>query len=155
IIYTDKVYIVYLNIDCTRCKFFANAIKFGGKETEHNTISFPKDDPLNITLLLDYLYEGNYAYITSAQIHAMVHATNPTFPHDGFDVPQCEPFKDKIQIYFYHTCGGSCDWGYRRYIRVECIELYMDLKIMLVHSQMYALGDKYFAPGLKSLAMEI
>ncbi|KAF2134737.1 hypothetical protein P153DRAFT_427383 [Dothidotthia symphoricarpi CBS 119687] len=56
----SDVHNVHKMIVCTQADFFARAVKFGGKEAEESRVDLPDDEPAIITLLLQYLYEGEY-----------------------------------------------------------------------------------------------
>ncbi|KAK7186690.1 BTB/POZ domain-containing protein [Paraphaeosphaeria sporulosa] len=167
-------YKVHKAIVCPRAKFFGNAIKFPGKESESNTISLPKDDPAMVKLLIQYLYEGDYfppclpstssspstnSYFqndrSSEWKKASYHVVQqPEMPHT---CTEYEVYCDHPAVCEHHQCGGECDYHCIDFCCAECNpppSLGEGANQLSTHASMYAIGDQYGVIGLKQLSQE-
>ncbi|KAF1937280.1 hypothetical protein EJ02DRAFT_412596 [Clathrospora elynae] len=71
----SDTYNVHKMIVCSRCDFFARAMKFSvGKESQDGIIELPMDDPATVKLLMQYLYECEYDPILPPGSDLQVHA---------------------------------------------------------------------------------
>lgn len=142
------------------------------QEAEDGNIDLPDDEPDVIRLMIQYLYEGNYAEIilstnlseddtiddestdesnysdsegSSADDGASIQVEEPIFPHSC----NCS---DKDGHYCYeqlckhHKCGD---------IRLDCCSEFTCkacvAEQLVIHPKMYEVADKYDVAGLKDL----
>ncbi|KAI4703694.1 hypothetical protein J4E89_009917 [Alternaria sp. Ai002NY15] len=149
------------------CEFFANNIKFGGKEADERRIDLPDDDPEMIRRLIAYLYLGDYD------------------PTDDIGIAAFEQLKQ----YDLNTAAAPAHHPRRyafgssqRHDQCACLALNLknieqsEMKIeqqkkasqyvshrkpdnsieitnpLTIHASMYALADKYQVKGLSRLA---
>ncbi|KAH6865051.1 hypothetical protein BKA58DRAFT_238073 [Alternaria rosae] len=149
------------------CEFFANNIKFGGKEADERRIDLPDDDPEMIRRLIAYLYLGDYDPTDEVGIAAFEqlkqyepntaaapahHPRRGVFgssqPHDqcaclALNLKNIEQVALKVE----QQKKASQYVSHRK--PDNSIEITSPLTI---HAGMYALADKYQVKGLGRLA---
>lgn len=128
-----------------------------------------------ITLLLDYLYEGEYSPalppdgVSGTVQRALAPGQTPPRPQGHrkrYTTFHHYDFPHSCEVYFscqfpyvcpHHTCGASCGRNCKGFVCKECDtlpELNGTAAQLLTHAKMYELGDKYDVTGLKELASE-
>lgn len=175
----QDIYKVHKVIICSRAVFFANAIKFPGKESEDDTIDLPEDEPEIIKLLMQYLYEGEYRpfFREPPSVTACLSSVKAGLPsvkigsppvrksshrqtkaHSCRDRPfHCEDHGD-FRLCDHHICGRQCSYDCVDFKCNVCMPHRFKLdgtaSQLLVHSKMYEIGERYDVQGLKELAKE-
>jgi hypothetical protein len=125
-------------------------------------VELPEDEPATVRLLVQYLYEGEYdpklsqgstagkPVVTAIKVNEFFHYE---FPHT------CERGCPEAYMVCHHhectqkTCGEKCV----NFICKECTKPLPpegDSTQLLLHAEMYEIGDKYDVVGLKQLARE-
>jgi hypothetical protein len=148
------------------------------KEATESKIDLPDDEPAIVTLLIEYLYEGEYeprlddfptsgTSTTADMSHLVVVKTdlrNTTynkdytygFPHTcrGTYAHICCSSVGENCICPHHICGGACQNDCRNFICTQCTRPVMEgpSDQLLTHAKMYEIADKYDVDGLKDLA---
>ena len=152
------------------------------QEAEEGTINLPADDPAQIKLLMQYLYEAGYtpklpgshtAHFSIEKAHLQpkdnLSLTGKNNLHYEFPHTCSHGWLGAHRRVFQHhlcgamTCNGTCkDFVCREY----CPKYHAPLKTVgedfkwsnssefLLLSQMFALKEKYRVDGLKELALE-
>ncbi|KAL5115329.1 hypothetical protein ACEQ8H_006774 [Pleosporales sp. CAS-2024a] len=176
------VYNVHKAIVCARSGFFKRAEKFPGKisitivlsrmfkESEEGKVDLPEDNPELVKLLVHYLYAGEYfPWLPDGGCMELVRTFKYTghrqggyhykFPHTcrpgGCNGGQVCQHHDCRDHYYNHPCKdfvcSSCipDWN----SKVLPPPVGSSIQLLL-HAQMYGIGDKYDVMGLKQLARE-
>ncbi|KAF2807560.1 uncharacterized protein BDZ99DRAFT_447950 [Mytilinidion resinicola] len=145
-------YNVHKMIVCSRCDFFARAVRFSvGKEAHDGKIDLPEDEPAIVKLLMQYLYEGEYDPALPPE------AQKPTmeFPHSCSTFPY---HRCCSTVCPHHTCGIHCGANCRDFTCKICSPplppLYGTADQLLTHAKMYEIGEKYDVIGLKDLSQE-
>ncbi|KAF2794247.1 hypothetical protein K505DRAFT_304315 [Melanomma pulvis-pyrius CBS 109.77] len=164
----SDTYNVHRMIVCSRCEFFARAVRFSvGKESQDGKIDLSEDDPHTIKILMQYLYEGEYepVLLPGAWIPPPTRATKKrivrtkviytlTFPHTCVedDWGACR----ERNICPHHTCAVDCPSNCVDFTCIGCTTPSIDgtADQLLLHAQMYEIGDKYDVAGLKELSKE-
>ncbi|KAH8728872.1 hypothetical protein GQ44DRAFT_737104 [Phaeosphaeriaceae sp. PMI808] len=154
----QDIYKVHKVIVCSRTVFFANAIKFPGKESKEATVDLPEDEPEVIKLLMQYLYEGEYQpfFMESPSIKTDLH--QQTTAHSCHDRNYyCQNY-GTFRVCDHHICGSQCGYTCEGFECNICMPNHPKLdgtaSQLLVHSKMYEIGERYDVQGLKELAKE-
>ena len=157
-------YNVHKAIVCSRSGFFERADRFPGKEHEEGKVDLPEDDPRAINALVQYLYEGEYN--PHLQDDEDLEASRPVpdnknntfhyqFPHTCVGSYCHSPY---CNVCPHHTClSSTCKDSCENFTCRKCTDYKApdhEAWQLLLHSQMYELGDKYQVVGLKDLAAE-
>ncbi|KAG7002067.1 hypothetical protein G7Y79_00029g063630 [Physcia stellaris] len=123
---------VHRAIICPQSGFFRAACKGGFKESQTKTISLLEDDPTDIALLLLHLYTN--LYTDSPTALSWLRTTFP-FPHPP---PASLQNQESItrQLLLHPPTSHTTDTK----------------SLLLQNAKMYALGDKYDIPSLKTQA---
>ncbi|CAI9629748.1 unnamed protein product [Alternaria burnsii] len=161
----SDTYRVHKAIVCKRSSFFERAERFPqpvSEEASEGKVDLPQDEPEIVRLLVEYLYENDYeaesdekgkqrqaAQDLQLQLNTDRYRYEFDFPH------KCG---------LYHSTNSACCQHHRcvtnkqlaNFTCAICIPILeagkADPKMLLVHSKMYAIGDKYDVAGLKQLA---
>ncbi|KAH7139567.1 hypothetical protein B0J11DRAFT_589460 [Dendryphion nanum] len=141
----QDIYKAHKVIICSRTAFFANAIRFPGKESKEATIDLPEDEPATIKLLMQYMYEGEYHpfHVETSKPSDKTILQKQTAAHSCRDQNFCCENYGNIRVCDHHFCGVQ----YRPKFNGTASQL-------LVHSKMYEIGERYDVQGLKELAKE-
>lgn len=145
------------------------------QEAEEGKINLPADDPAQIKPLMQYLYEAEYDPKLPAS-HAAHFSNKDIFkPRDRLDFHYEFPHTCSQgclgmnqRVCQHHLCGVmTCNGTCKDFVCRECCPGYHasikavgedfkegDSSQFLLHSQMYALAEKYQVDGLKELALE-
>ncbi|KAH7111835.1 hypothetical protein B0J11DRAFT_598511 [Dendryphion nanum] len=154
----QDIYKVHKAIICSRAVFFANAIKFPGKESEEKTVDLPGDEPEIIKLLMQYLYEGEYRPFLRELPSVKTGSNQQTTAHSCRDPNyNCENYGNS-RVCDHHLCGYQCTYNCVDFKCNVCMpdrfKLDGTASQLLVHSKMYEIGERYDVQGLKELAKE-
>jgi hypothetical protein len=156
-------YKVHRNIICPRAHFFAGAARFPGIESENKKIDLPDEEPAIVKLMLQFLYEGDYAPFIHSVLFDGPSILKAPEAHD------CSPFYAFFEgspchkvLCSHHTCGVDCDTeSVRSCRRFLCTTCHPPLPPappgthpvdLLTHAKMYAIADRLLVTGLKALA---
>ncbi|KAF2867321.1 hypothetical protein BDV95DRAFT_502708, partial [Massariosphaeria phaeospora] len=140
-------YKVHKAVVCTQANFFARAIKVYLKEADEALVDLPEDDPSIIKLLVQYLYEAEYAPVSP------VETPNALLNHLSTIIKTLrsqQPY-DRNRNYCRYKCS--------RFICEECCPPPKHASTsssdqLLLHAKMYKVAEKYSVTGLKLLAEE-
>ncbi|KAI8938333.1 hypothetical protein NX059_005984 [Plenodomus lindquistii] len=154
------VYHVHKVVVCALSPVFLKAMKFPGKEAEENKIDLSQSDPAIVKLLVQFIYEAEYAPKLS---------TTPVAPGAIIDgdrtvvqnVPHrcttgsCYADQDarRLQVCQHHICGKQCNYNCMSFRCDVCLWIDGDASQLLVHAKMYQMADIYDILGLKKLCI--
>ncbi|KAF2867319.1 hypothetical protein BDV95DRAFT_550982 [Massariosphaeria phaeospora] len=159
----DDTHQVHKAIVCSGSEFLARAVKFRvGKEHEDGKIDLPDDDPQTISILIKFLYEGDYdptlsetGRIATKELPTNTHYTY-AFPHTCRN--NCP--RPHHLVCPHHKCGTTCDDSCQDFTCAECTAIVyvpgdqLEPHHLLLHAKMYEMGDKYQVHGLQEIAQE-
>ncbi|KAH8634417.1 hypothetical protein IG631_09817 [Alternaria alternata] len=168
----SDTYRVHKNIVCKRSGFFERAGRFPrpvGEEASEGKVDLPQDEPEIVRLLVQYLYENDYKVDFDENCEQ-----KRKQKWAAIDLrSQRSPGGCGYLLNFPHRCGQGCSyttvWVCPHHrcadaCKINCNftcstcspiiegENMTDPKLLLLHSKMYAIGDKYDVAGLKELA---
>ncbi|KAH6864950.1 hypothetical protein BKA58DRAFT_431522 [Alternaria rosae] len=153
------------NIVCCRSGFFERAERFpAGRLTAESKVNLPEDDPAIVKLLIQFLYENDYetkdlTIKSDARVAKTLRASrSPSDFEFLFDFPHtcsgdCRyPFHAICPHHYCTNCAGTCV----NFVCGICAPILggteINRAILLVHSKIYEIADKYDVNGLKDLA---
>ncbi|RYN37615.1 hypothetical protein AA0119_g11868 [Alternaria tenuissima] len=162
----SDTYRVHKAIVCKRSGFFERAERFPrpvGEEASEGKVDLTQDEPEIVRLLVEYLYENDYeaesdekrkqkqaAKDLRSQLNSDRNRYELYFPHNlGY-------YHSPNSVCPHHRCVTSSPQNCVDFTCKICAPILeagkTDPKLLLVHSKMYAIGDKYDVAGLKELA---
>ncbi|CAN9427199.1 unnamed protein product [Alternaria sp. RS040] len=168
----SDTYRVHKNIVCERSSFFKRAERFPrpvGEEASEGKADLPQDEPQIVRLLVQYLYENDYKEDSDENGEQKRKEKQAAIDLRS----QRSPGGCGYLLNFLHRCGQGCSyptvWVCPHHrcndnCKINCNftcstcspivegEDWTDPKLLLLHSKMYAIGDKYDVAGLKELA---
>ena len=124
-------------------------------------IDLPDDDPATIRLLMRYLYSADYTLCSvgchnaDGGCHSQTISGTPKdiFYHHKFPHTCTESSCWEHLVCPHHTCGHDCNDDCNDFTCDECIpEIYWDAAQLSIHSNVYAIADKYDVYGLCDLS---
>ncbi|KAF5685942.1 kelch 4 [Fusarium circinatum] len=145
---------VHKAIICPRSDFFKAACTSGFKEAQTGEVELPDDEPLAVSMMIEYLYHQTYTIPCDAEFGPEYHLS-PTIPSKPSTAPlnrACYSVGGNSSIsqsplHLPQTAAAS--------IPLEALPPYVFIVpyvTLRVHYKVYALGEKYGIPGLKALA---
>ncbi|CAN9469487.1 unnamed protein product [Alternaria alternata] len=168
----SDTYRVHKNIVCKRSGFFERAERFPrpvGEEGSGSKVDLLQDEPEIVRLLVQYLYENDYEVDSDEKCEQKRKQKQAAIDLRS----QRSPGGCGYLLNFPHKCGQGCHYPSvwvcpHHRCTSNCIsncnftcstcspiiegEDMTDPKLLLFHSKMYAIGDKYDVAGLKELA---
>ncbi|OAL00979.1 hypothetical protein IQ06DRAFT_304687 [Phaeosphaeriaceae sp. SRC1lsM3a] len=152
----NHIYRVHKLVLCTRSQFFANALKFPGKEHEEGRIDLPDDEPSIIKLMIDYIYEAEYEPHLPRDITKLAASDDRPKHSCKTGHMTCPNYGTSRLVCSHHTCGISCAFTCKDFVCDSCypppIIIPGPSGQLLVHAKLYEIGDKYQISGLKELS---
>jgi hypothetical protein len=129
------------------------------KEAAENIVDLPADSPRTIARLIQLLYTGEYGPILIA-VPSKTERLTLQLPEPWKHVwPHTYARHCTQRLYTHYTCGTGCWFDCKNMVcEVHCPPIATVLPYspdegpeqLLAHSKIYAIGDKYDVPGLKS-----
>ncbi|KAF5253944.1 hypothetical protein FANTH_1269 [Fusarium anthophilum] len=143
-------------IICPRSDFFKAACMSGFKEAQTGEVELPDDEPLAVSMMIEYLYHQTYTIPHDAEFGPEYHLSHivPSKPSTAPLNRACYSSSSNSSIsqsplHILQTAAAS--------IPREALGPYVFIVpyvALRVHYKVYALGEKYGIPGLKALAAQ-
>ncbi|KAF2134918.1 hypothetical protein P153DRAFT_279961, partial [Dothidotthia symphoricarpi CBS 119687] len=163
----SDTYNVHKSVVCTRSGFFERAERFAvGKvsqaEAAESKVDLPEDEPPDVKLLIQYMYESEYEPTLESMTEQLSTfqgvkklGYHYQFPHTCTP-PNCP---DEYMVCPHHECRpNSCNENCVKFVCAMCCQSTTakpgSASQILLHAKMYEFADKYDVSGLKELARE-
>ncbi|CAG8950511.1 hypothetical protein HYFRA_00007008 [Hymenoscyphus fraxineus] len=160
----DKVFAVHKNIVCKQVDFFAKCVKGPFKESQTGIIDLEDDIPEIVALFIEYLYTGDYQYDQAPENPPTATISNPTAYREPSKPTSSKPHvfgqpsvaKTNKPAVFGHvsvatTAGAISENTTAPETPANTAE---KTSVLLIHSQVYTLADKFCVESLKKFASE-
>ncbi|KAF1968007.1 hypothetical protein BU23DRAFT_277911 [Bimuria novae-zelandiae CBS 107.79] len=147
-------YAVHAMVVCSQSEFLAGAARFPGIESETKNVDLSDEEPAIVKLLMQFLYEGDYAPLISDENLDSEESeeASSVAPHTCcvYDLwgQMCSR-----KLCQHHQCGHNCNRNCRNFVCSTCNPPPgTQASNLSIHSKLYEIGDRLLVDVLKDLA---